>query len=62
MSTAAQLNHDIRGLEATHDALVREIDRKYGELDQIAAEIKLESDRLDKIRAEIANVKAHFGV
>jgi hypothetical protein len=62
MSTSTQLRGDIRDLEAQHDRLVREIDRKHDELDQVRAKIKREGDRLGKIQAEIARVKNHFGV
>jgi hypothetical protein len=61
MSTAAQLEYDIRGLESKHDALVREIDRKHQELDQARADIQAENSRLEKIRAEIARIRSHFG-
>jgi hypothetical protein len=62
MSAVAQLQHDILELEAKHDRLVREIDRKYAELDQVRAEINAEAVRLAKIRAEIVRIKSHFGV
>jgi hypothetical protein len=61
MSVAA-LEYDIRGLEAKHDALAREIDRQHQALDQARADIKAEVARLEMIRAEIAKVKSHFGV
>jgi hypothetical protein len=60
MSTA--LRRDVLDLEAKHDALVREIDRKHNELDRVRANIKAETERLAKIQAEIKKVKAHFGV
>jgi hypothetical protein len=56
------LARDVRDLEATHDALVREIERKYAELDQVGAKIKAENERLAHIRAEIQKVKTKFGV
>jgi chromosome segregation ATPase len=62
MSAVAQLKSDVTALEAEHDALVRAIDRKHQELDSLGVQIKSATERLDKIRAEIAKVKAHFGV
>jgi hypothetical protein len=62
MSTAAELKHDIRELEREHDALVREIDRKHKELDQVRLQIKAETERFTKIQAEIKKVKDYFGV
>jgi septal ring factor EnvC (AmiA/AmiB activator) len=63
MSAAvAQLKSDVTSLEAEHDALVRTIARKHQELDSINTQIKAATDRLDKIKAEIAKVKAHLGV
>jgi hypothetical protein len=52
----------LRELEAIHDRLVREIDRKEQELDSVRADIKGETERLAKIQAEIKRVKAQFGV
>jgi hypothetical protein len=42
--------------------LVRAISRKHEELDQLNTQIRAATDRLDKIRAEIQKVNAHFGV
>jgi hypothetical protein len=60
MSTV--LRREVLDLEAKHDALVREIDRKHEELDQVRARVSAETDRLAKIQAEIAKIKAKFGV
>jgi hypothetical protein len=60
MSTA--LRRDVLDLEAKHDALVREIDRKHMELDQVRAQIKTETERLAKIEAAIKKVKDRLGV
>jgi hypothetical protein len=62
MGAAAQLLADIRQLEAQHDALVREIERKAAELGQVGGQIQVETKRLEKIRAEIDAVKRKFGV
>jgi hypothetical protein len=62
MSTAFELKHDIIDLEARHDKLVRAIDRKHGEYDQVCADIKSATERLAKMQAEIKKVKDHFGV
>jgi predicted nucleic acid-binding Zn-ribbon protein len=62
MSTVAQLQYDIRGLESKHDALAREIDRQHQALEQARADIRAEVARLEKIRAEIKKIKDHFGV
>jgi hypothetical protein len=63
MSTATrELQHDILELEARHDALERNIDRKHQELDSLAVQIKIRTEELAKIRAEIQKVKNHFGV
>jgi chromosome segregation ATPase len=63
MSTATrQLEHDIRDLEARHDALVRTIDRKHQELDQVHAQIQAQTKRLAEIEAAIKAVKNRFGV
>jgi hypothetical protein len=62
MSAVAQLKSDVTALEAEHDALVRAVDRKHQELDALNVQIKAETDRLAKIRAEIQKVKNHFGV
>jgi predicted nucleic acid-binding Zn-ribbon protein len=62
MSAVAELKRDVTALEAEHDALVRTITRKHAELDQLNTHVRAATERLDKIRAEIARVKAHFGV
>jgi hypothetical protein len=63
MNTAAQqLLYEIRNLEAQHDALVREVERKAAELGQVGGQIQVETKRLEKIRAEIDAVKRKFGV
>jgi hypothetical protein len=63
MSTATkQLERDVLDLERQHDALVRAIDRKHGELDQINVKIQAATERLANIQAEIQKVKKRFGV
>jgi hypothetical protein len=62
MSATAELQHDIRDLEARHDALVRAIDRKHAELDSVHALIKAATEKLTKIEAAIKAVKNRFGV
>jgi len=62
MSAVAQLKAAVTELEAEHDALVRAIGRKHDELDALNVQIKAETGRLAKIRAEIQKVKNHFGV
>ena len=62
MSAVAQLKSDVTALEAEHDALVRAIARKHQELDALNTQIKANTDRLDRIKSEIAKVKAHFGI
>ena len=62
MSAVAELKAHVTELEAEHDALVRAIARKHEEFDQLNTHIKAETDRLDRIKAEIAKVKAHFGI
>jgi chromosome segregation ATPase len=62
MSAVAELKAHVTELEAEHDALVRAIGRKHDELDALNVQIKAETDRLAKIRAEIQKVKNHFGV
>jgi predicted nucleic acid-binding Zn-ribbon protein len=62
MSAVAQLKSDVTALEAERDALVRAITRKHEELDSLNTQIKAATERLDRIKSEIAKVKAHFGV
>ena len=62
MSAVAELKAHVTELEAEHDALVRAIGRKHDELDALNVQIKAETGRLAKIRAEIQKVKNHFGV
>ena len=62
MGAVAELKADIRELEREHDALERTITRKHSELDTLLMAIKTKTDVLDKIRAEIARLKTHFGV
>jgi hypothetical protein len=62
MSEVGELKSDIRELEREHDALERTITRKHAEYDRLLIAIKTKTDALDKIRAEIARLKAHFGV
>ena len=62
MSAVAHLKAAVTELEAEHDALVRAIGRKHDELDALNVQIKAETGRLAKIRAEIQKVKNHFGV
>jgi len=67
MSAVAELKSDVtasdvRELERKYDALVRACDRKHEELDSLNAQVKAATGRLDKIHAEIARVRAHFGV
>ena len=62
MGAVSELKADIRELEREHDALERTIGRKHDELDRLLVAIKAKTDILDKIRAEIARLKSHFGV
>jgi chromosome segregation ATPase len=62
VSAATQLKSDVLELEREHDALTRTIDRKHAELDSLNVHIRARTDDLARIRAEIAKVKAHFGV
>ena len=62
MSEVSELKSDIRELEREHDALERIITRKHAELDSILRQIQTKTAVLDKIRAEIAKLKSHFGV
>ena len=62
MSDVSELKANIRELEREHDALERTIGRKHDELDRLLVAIKAKTDTLDKIRAEIARLKSHFGV
>jgi peptidoglycan hydrolase CwlO-like protein len=62
MSAVAELQRDIEDLAAQHDKLVHAINRKHQELDSLNAHIKARTADLDRIKAEIQKVKAHFGV
>jgi hypothetical protein len=62
MSATAQLKQDILSLQGDYDRLTRMVDAKHEELDLVVADIRRETARLEKIRAEIKRIKSHFGV
>jgi len=62
MSALTQLKSEVLDLQHQLDRLTRLADAKHEELDQIDADIHREKAKLEKIRAEIARIKAHFGV
>jgi hypothetical protein len=62
MSAAAELKRDTLALQHEYDSLNRLFEAKHEELDLIHADIRRETARLEKIRAEIKRIKAHFGV
>jgi hypothetical protein len=62
MSATAQLKQDILALQGDYDRLTRMVEAKHEEFDLIVADIRSETARLEKIRAELKQIKAHFGV
>ena len=62
MSAAAELKRDLLDLQGQYDQLNRLYEAKHEELDLINADIRRETARLEKIRAEIKRIKSHFGV
>jgi hypothetical protein len=62
MSATAELKRDTLALQHEYDKLKRMYEAKHEELDLIVADIRRETARLEKIRAEIKRIKAHFGV
>jgi hypothetical protein len=62
MSAAAELKQNTLALQHEYDKLNRLFEAKHEELDLILSDIRRETARLEKIRAEIARIKAHFGV
>jgi hypothetical protein len=62
IQSRSELEAGILKLEATYDALVREIARRDAELSLLDYRIKERTKDLEKIEAEIRTVKARFGV
>jgi hypothetical protein len=62
MSATAELKRDLLDLQGEYDKLTRMVEAKNEELDLISADIRRETARLEKIRAEIKRIKNHFGV
>jgi hypothetical protein len=62
MSAAAELKQDVLELQHQYDRLTRLVEAKSEELDLVNSEIGRETAKLEKIRAEIKKIKAHFGV
>jgi hypothetical protein len=62
IQSRSELESGILKLEATYDALVREIARRDQELIMLDHQIKQETKKLADIRAEIQKHKTFFGV
>jgi len=62
MSAVADLKRDTLEQQHQLDRLTRMVEAKHEELDLINADIRRETARLEKIRAEIKRIKSHFGV